>query len=95
MSTDRKGPWTPSPDDAINLSTLRWYALTIERLLIEIYSTDRKKLPGLQKLLNEQLKKLYEYSQSQQLTSDEDDCPPGQILCPDGLCAPSCDPFES
>jgi len=94
MSIIKKGPWTPSPNDAINLATLRWYALTIERLLIEIYSTNREKLPGLQHLLDEELRRLYAYSQSSEVR-DDDECPPGQTMCPDGLCAPSCDPFES
>ena len=43
--------WTPEGNDAINLATIRWYAITLERLLIEMYSTNRKRWPDIQKML--------------------------------------------
>ena len=87
--------WTPEPNDAINLATIRWYALTLERLLIEMYSTNRKKLPELQKMLDQDLKDLYEaFKKPTPGLIDEDDCPPGQQMCRDGLCAAQCEMFE-
>jgi hypothetical protein len=82
----------PQEDDAINLATIRWYALTLEKLLIEMYSTNRKKLPVLQKLLDEDLKELRKHFKKLDFDrEDEDECPPGQKMCSDGFCKPECD----
>ena len=91
-----KNKWMPQPEDAINLATIRWYAIEIEKLLIEMYSTNRKKWPGLQKLLDKDMKELYDYFKKPDFgpLSDEDECPPGQQLCSDGLCAAQCDIFD-
>ena len=81
--------WTPKPEDAINLATIRWYAITLEKLLLEIYATNRQKLPRLQAMLNEQIEAIYAYSQATDL-NDNDACPLGQVMCRDGLCHPRC-----
>jgi hypothetical protein len=88
-----KTRWTPQADDAMNLATIRWYGITLERLLIEMYSTNRHKWPGLQERLNQDLKDLYDYFKSPDF-ADEDECPPGQTMCSDGLCAAQCERFE-
>jgi hypothetical protein len=88
-----KQEWVAAPNDAINLAALRWYACTIERICIEIYATNRTKFPRLEALLNKQVKELKRLGASAQL-GDEDDCPPGYVMCEDRLCAPSCD-FEA
>jgi hypothetical protein len=87
-----KQAWVPDPKDAINLAALRWYALTIDRLCIEIYATNRKKFRELETLLQSQVKALYGFAKDVGLR-DDDQCPPGYMMCPDRLCAPSCD-FE-
>ena len=87
-----KQPWVADPKDAINLAALHWYALTIDRLCIELYATNRKAFPELEKLLQSQVKALYAFSKDVGLT-DDDRCPGGYMMCPDGLCAPACD-FE-
>ena len=35
--------WHAEPDDAIRLAALRWFALQIERLSIEIYASDKSR----------------------------------------------------
>ena len=92
-----KEKWTPVAEDAINLATIRWYAITLERLLIEMYCTNRKKLPELQKLLDQDFKDLYAKFKAPSLQpglGDEDECPPGQMMCRTGLCAAQCELFE-
>ena len=82
------GKWQPEPNDAINLATLRWYALTIDRLLIQIYSTDRSKQAGMQAILDQALKELYRHGKG--IAEGDSECPEGQRLCSDGFCAPIC-----
>jgi hypothetical protein len=92
-----KTKWVPQPEDAINLATIRWYAITLEKLLIEMYSTNRKKWPGLQKLLDQDLQELYDYFKKPEFgpeLSDDDECPPGQQMCDDGLCAAQCKVYD-
>ena len=36
----RQGKWEPKPSDAINLATIRWFALMMEAKAIEIYGTN-------------------------------------------------------
>ena len=80
--------WQPEPNDAINLATLRWYALTIDRLLIQIYCTDRSKQAAMQAILDKALKDLYRHGKG--ITVGDDECPEGQRRCSDGFCAPMC-----
>ena len=83
-----QGKWEPQPNDAINLATLRWYALTIDRLLIQIYCTDRSRQPEMQAILDKALKELYRHGRG--ITLGDDECPEGQRRCSDGFCAPMC-----
>lgn len=86
-----KQDWVADPRDAIALAALRWYALTIDRLCIEIYATDRKKFKELEDLLQSQVAALFKFGKNVTL-ADEDECPEGYIMC-NGLCAPACN-FE-
>ena len=81
--------WQPRPSDAIDLATLRWYALAMERLAIEIYVSNRGKFGDLDTLLRRQLAELGEMGRDFALTAP--DCPDGWLLCRDGLCSPACD----
>jgi hypothetical protein len=91
-TTPVKQAWVAQPQDAINLAALHWYALTVDRLCIEIYATNRKKFRELERLLQSQVKALYEFAENVRFT-DDDECPPGYMMCSDRLCAPSCE-FE-
>jgi hypothetical protein len=87
----KKHTWKARPADAIDLATLRWYAVTMEKLAIEIYATDRSRFADLDQLLRGQLGQLSRFGAgaSAAVTLD-DDCPNGWFLCKDGLCAPAC-----
>ncbi len=95
MKRKTRDKWMPQPEDATNFATIHWYAIEIEKLLIEMYCTNRKKWPGLQKLLDQDMQALYDYfKKADPGLADEDDCPPGQQLCSDGLCAARCNAYD-
>ena len=86
--------WEPVPEDAINLSALRIYVVTIEQLSLLIYRTDldssRPMFAKLQKVLGKTVKDLRKLAkemeeQSQEITIR---CPDGDKKCSDGLCHP-------
>jgi hypothetical protein len=83
-----KEDWIAKPEDAIALAALRWYALTIDKLCIEIYATDRRKFMALEALLKSQVTDLLEFAKDT-TQGDEDECPEGFVMC-DGLCKPAC-----
>jgi hypothetical protein len=88
----KKHTWKPRPADAIALATIRWYAVTIEKLAIEAYVTNRGKFEELDDLLRQQLKALCRVAaQRSQNVKGSEDCPDGWFLCKDGFCAPACD----
>ena len=84
--------WVPEPDDAIRLAALRWFALEMERISIEIYATDKRKFALMEKVLRGTIAKLNFVRENLNALSD-DECPDGYIRCKDGTCAPSCDGF--
>lgn len=86
----RKSKWRSGPNDAIRLAAIRWYAMNIEQLAIEIYATDRNKFDGMVALLQKQSKELFRFGLGPG-GFDIDDCADGYVLCKDGLCAPMCD----
>ncbi len=110
MATKKKSKkvpvvWQAHPDDAIRLAALRWFALEIERLSIEIYATDKTKYPAVESLLRKTVKSMgaaittvksmgaaiTTVKSMGEAITDESVCPPGWVLCPDRLCAPMCD----
>ena len=82
--------WVPEPDDAIRLAALRWFALEMEKISIEIYATDKRKFALMERVLRGTIAKLNFVRENLQALSD-DECPDGYIRCKDGTCAPSCD----
>lgn len=88
-----KQDWVALPQDAINLAALRWYACEIEQVCIEIYATNRKKFTKLEDMLKKHVTALKTLGASK-LIADDDNCPPGYVMCEDRLCAPACD-FET
>ena len=86
--------WSPEPNDAIRLAALRWFALEIERLGIEIYATDKDNYRRLEKMFRGTLTRMASMSMQKKKKAarfEEDECPEGFILCKDGFCAPMCD----
>jgi hypothetical protein len=91
MSKDiGKTGWQPSPQDAINLAALRYYAMEIERKSTLIYftdpSADRPILGPLTDLLASFITQLNELA-AQPKGFNAECCPPF-VLCSDGLCHP-------
>lgn len=85
--TERK--WQADPDDAIRLAALRWFALEIEKLAIELYASDKTTYRAMEEILIGTVKQMGDLSTK--LMLQEDECPEGYVLCKDGLCAPMCD----
>ena len=90
---DRKR--APQSDDALRLAALRWYAITIERISIEVFATHPEKYEQLEGKLKDACKALQGLGgQKKKLKGPDEDeqdgCPDGYKLCPDGLCAPMC-----
>lgn len=83
--------WQAEPDDAIRLAALRWFALQIERLSIEIYASDKNRYFELEKIFRTALTRMSGTKKSLSQKSDDSECPEGFILCKNGLCAPMCD----
>jgi len=86
-------PWIPSSKDAINLATLRYYALSIESLMILAYRSDpdplRPRFQALKNLLVKQMNELRELGTPRPLAVRNGDCPdPDDTRCTDGLCYP-------
>jgi len=82
--------WQPQPNDAIQLAALRWFALEMERISIQIYATDKRQFTAMEKVFRHTLGKLNVVLETVNALSD-DDCPEGYIRCKDGTCAPACD----
>jgi hypothetical protein len=82
--------WQADPDDAIRLAALRWFAIEIERLSIEIYASDKRKYRTMERLLRRTVKRMGAIGDRTNVLRDEE-CPNGYVLCKDGLCAPMCD----
>lgn len=91
-SKSTRRTWKPHAHDAIRLAALRWYALTIERLAIDIYATDPRKFEAMAAMLRRQTKELFDLGRGPGGALKDNDCPDGYFLCKDGLCAPMCDP---
>jgi hypothetical protein len=85
--------WVPSQKDAINLATLRYYALQIESLIILAYRSDpdprRPQLPALRALLVRHMRELRELGTPRPTALRNGDCPdPDDMRCTDGYCYP-------
>lgn len=80
--------WQPRPSDAINLATIRWFALMIEGKAIEIYGTNSKVYPDILTVLGNCLSAV-EAIKVEKPMAEEGDCPPGWVQCGDE-CAPRC-----
>ena len=80
--------WQPSPGDAINLATIRWFALMVEAKAIEIYGTNPAVYPEIQKVLAKCLGEVASINPETTIAG-EGDCPPGWVPCGED-CAPVC-----
>jgi len=98
MATRRKkkaaqpaGKWQARPNDAIRLAALRWFALELERMSIQIYASNPELYGDMEGVLRKAVKSMGEVGRDLGLA--DEDCPEGYFLCRDGICAPMCDPF--
>jgi len=82
--------WAPQPNDAIRLAAIRWFALEMERMAIEIYATDQSQFTAMERVLRQTLKKMGKIHRRAHMDLT-DGCPDGYILCKDNTCAPMCD----
>ena len=85
--------WEPSPRDAINLATLRYYALRIESTIILAYRSDpdpkRPQFAPLKELLVRHIKELRDFGTPMPQAARSTDCPdPDDTKCADGFCYP-------
>jgi hypothetical protein len=92
MAKKRKGKtthkWQPRANDAINLATIRWFALTIEAMAIEVYGTNPAVFSRLEAALRECVGTVAAIDPKRPI-ADDTDCPPGWVPCA-GECAPMC-----
>ena len=74
---------------AYELAALHWYALTIERLCMQLYVTDAGNLGQIKGALNDALAALNHIKNAAAAGCDE--CQDGWECCKaDNLCAPTC-----
>ena len=92
----KTSPRTGGPsrtNDAERLAAIRWLAMKIEQVSIEVFVTDRDKLDDVVGALRATVNTLRQLAPERTLLGDCDaDCPPPYVLCRDCLCAPMCDP---
>ena len=79
------GRWQAAPDDAIRLAALRWFALEIEQMCIEVYATNPGSYHTLEEMLRHTVEKLHQHK----LSVGAETCPDGYVLCGE-TCAPMC-----
>jgi hypothetical protein len=84
----RNSPHT-STNDAERLAALRWLAMKIEQVSIELFVTDRHNFGAIEDALRLQVKSLRKMGGTN-LALEDGDCPAGFVLCRDGLCSPMC-----
>ena len=77
-------------NDAQRLAAVRWLAMRIEQVSIELLVTDRDKFEAVEQSLRDEVNRLKQMARPEPEIAG-DDCPEGYVLCRDGLCAPMCD----
>ena len=75
-------------NDSEKLAAIRWLAMKIEQVSIEILVTDRDRFDALEASLRDEVERLKQLAGPKPIAGD--DCPDGYVLCHDGLCAPMC-----
>jgi hypothetical protein len=79
----------PRSNEAEQLAALRWLAMEIEQVSIEVFITNRRNFGAVEEALRLQVKLLRDIARSNPpLVSEE--CPSGYVPC-GGLCSPMCD----
>jgi hypothetical protein len=86
---DGKRLWQAQPSDAIRLAALRWFALEMERISIEIYASNQDAYAQMERVFRGAIAELGEVREMSALL--DGDCPDGYVLCRDKICAPMCD----
>ncbi len=85
--------WQAQPSDAIRLAALRWFALEMERISIEIYASNQAAYAKMERVFRHALGDLDDVRKTAALA--DGDCPDGFVLCKDRICAPMCDGIEA
>jgi len=89
---DKKRP----PTDAEALAMIRLLSMTVERLLIRLYFSDKSTYSHLVDHMRQCIRSLWQYGKKQMHSRDEEECPDSLEKCADGLCADIClEGFES
>jgi hypothetical protein len=83
----------PGTNDAQRFAAIRWLAMKIEQISIEVLVTDRGRFEAVERSLKDEVNRLKQLSMPKPIGGD--DCPEGYVLCHDGLCAPMCDGFTT
>ena len=73
---------------AEQMAAIRWLAMKIEQVSIEVLVTDRDKFDAVEASLRDEVNRLKRIGRPEGIAAE--DCPDGYVLC-DGLCAPMCD----
>lgn len=76
-------------NDAERLAALRWLAMKIEQISIEVFVTNRRHFGAIEHALQQQVQTLRQIGRPDMAVVEED-CPAGFIPC-NGLCSPMCD----
>lgn len=84
------GKKTKRGDDASVYSAIHWFMLVLEKRAIELYSTNAKSYPAINKVLTDAALGLSKI-QSTKGGDDDEPCPDGYVFCDDlQLCCPAC-----
>ena len=81
-------------NDAQRLAAIRWLAMRIEQVAIEVLVTNRDKYEAVEGSLRDEVNRLKQMGRREE-GIEGDECPDGYVLCRDGLCAPMCDGLET
>ena len=99
--------WTPQNDEpALTLAAIRWYGMSIEKLAMDLYVTNKEQYPSVKRILSTaltELGKLRGYCiegassgapapkpMSAMAEGENDGCGPGYVNC-NGVCLPDCE----
>ncbi len=81
---------TKRGEDASVYSAIHWFMLVLEKRAIELYSTNAKSYPEINKVLTDaavNMSKIKSISRG----DDDEPCPDGYVFCDDlQLCCPAC-----
>ena len=82
--------WNEQNDQpALTLAAIRWYAISIEKLAMDLYVTRPAQYPAVKAALDKAVADLEGLRAGLKAELQDSGCPPGYRNC-DGLCLPTC-----